>query len=135
MVTLYPLDLGLSQDKAKEERARRNMSVSEKASFYTMEKQVVGPACEVVSWSTGKKDDIYAFVYTRVDQGTDEAVFLCCNPGCSLNARPQPATKEVTADGGTRCVINHCSSCSWTARSLRDRKRPNYREPGDREEF
>ena len=131
MVTLHPLTLGHSQDSANDLRSRHMLEESNLASFFHSETVTLGEARDVVSWSQGGscRNNIQVYVYTRLEQPTENAaVFLCNNPNCTKaqDNVPQAAVGLVDADGqGERLVIAECD-CGVAARPLRSRRRVDY---------
>jgi len=128
MVTLHPLSLGLSIDEANAARRKHKLPESPNASFFRVEKIVLGKACDTVKWNqkSGNEKLIYVYKYTRLEQESneDESVFLCGNPVCILaqHSIPIPAT-TINDDG--RCVINRCE-CGLAAKMLRQRTQVTY---------
>ncbi len=122
MVTFHPLNLGLDRDSANELRSKHNLDESDHASYYDIEKILLGQAFCSVKWNkrSGNTNKIYVYKYRRLEQpGHHDAVFLCSNPSCKMatNMVPIPAT-TVNEDG--RCVINHCK-CKFSPKNLRKR--------------
>jgi hypothetical protein len=127
MVTLHPLALGPSIDQANTARRKHKLPESSNASFYSVEKIVLGKACDTVKWNqkSGNENLIYVYKYTRLQQDTGtESVFLCCNPNCVLAMESVPIPATTTNDEG-RCVINRCG-CGVAAKMLRQRTKIRY---------
>ena len=121
IATLAPLRLGPTRDEANKLRETRGLTKSDNASFFKAERILLGKACDSVKWTklSGNIDDIYVYKYTRLEQASNRAVFLCCNPSCeyATNNTPIPATKKIE-DG--KVVLNHCE-CKVSAPNLRRR--------------
>ena len=127
MVTLHPLALGPSIDQANTARRKHKLPESSNASFYSVEKIVLGKACDTVKWNqkSGNENLIHVYKYTRLQQDTGtESVFLCCNPNCVLAMESVPIPATTTNDEG-RCVINRCG-CGVAAKMLRQRTKIRY---------
>ena len=127
MVTLHPLTLGPTLSEANDRRQKQGLDESENASFYEVEKRLLGKACDTVKWNqrSGNKNKIYVYKYTRKAQPVgDEAVFLCCNPACqhAKDGIPIPAT---TTNEENRVVMNNCE-CKFTSKNLRRHRRKRY---------
>ena len=135
LITLHPLlDLPPSLATITENRRRLfKLTTSSTASFYELEQFSIGKAKDSVSWSHGggNKKNVMVYRYTRVQQPTDKAVFLCNNPKCPLaiSETPIPATKRVFIEGEERVVVNHCS-CKISEKSLRQRRKIDYTHYG-----
>jgi hypothetical protein len=131
LVTLHPLDLGLSQSEANRRRRQHGLAASSNSSFYEDEKVSLGRAKDVVSWSQyGSKEDVIdVYKYTRVKQEPSDgkSVFLCCNPLCDKAklGTPIPATVSVPVAGGERVVMNYCD-CNLTSMKLRGREQVDH---------
>lgn len=127
LVTLHPLALGPSLEQANATRRKHKLKESANASFYEMEKVVLGKACDTVKWNkkSGNENLIYVYKYSRVPQDNGpESVFLCCNPNCIL-AKDCVAIPATTLNDEGRCVINRCG-CGVATKMLRQRKRISY---------
>lgn len=129
MVTLHPLNLGPTQEEANSIRHKHDLPESPKASFFAVERVVLGKACDTVKWNqhSGNANNMYVYKYTRLSQGEDvgpNAVFLCCNPRCEVAKKgiEMPAT---TLNEGGRCVINQCK-CKFTVKNLRRQTKKTY---------
>jgi hypothetical protein len=130
MVTLHPLSMGPTMNEANEVRVKQGMKQSKYASFYDTDRVLLGKACDTVKWNqhSGNQKNIYIYKYERLEQSSDEAVFLCCNPMCEAakNATPIPV-KTINEEG--RLVINYCS-CKVSTKSLRRQRRKLYLDAG-----
>ena len=128
MITLHPLTLGPTKSEANRTRKKQNLNESESASFYEVEKVLLGKACDTVKWNqhSGNQKNIYVYKYTRLSQldGGKDAVFLCCNPSCKL-AQGEVPMSATTQNEEDRCVMNHCE-CKVTAKNLRRQRRKVY---------
>jgi hypothetical protein len=134
LVTLHPLlDLPPPLSTVSETRERHKMATTRDASFYELEQCNIGKANLTVSWSHngGNTDDVIVYRYTRLEQVSKTAVFLCSNPHCrkAIECIPIPAAKMISiqVDHQTeeRIVINHCD-CNVSAKVFRRRERVGY---------
>jgi hypothetical protein len=130
MVTLHPLNMGPTRNEANAVRVKQGMKQSEYASFYDTDRVLLGKACDTVKWNqhSGNQKNIYIYKYERLEQRSEEAVFLCCNPLCEAakNADPIPAT-TINEEG--RKVVNYCY-CKVSTKSLRRQRRKLYLDAG-----
>jgi SAM-dependent methyltransferase len=128
LVSLHPLNLGPTKTEANRTRKKQGLTESEDASFYEVDKILLGKACDTVKWNqfSGNQKNIYVYKYTRVNQSTADgaAVFLCCNPACNF-ARDDVATPATSQNEEDRTVINHCE-CRVTTKNLRRQSRKVY---------
>jgi hypothetical protein len=126
MVTLHPLNLGPTKSEANKSRKKQGLTENENASFYEVEKVLLGKACDTVKWNqhSGNQKNIYVYKYTRVSQPSPETVFLCCNPTCEIAKGEVPIPATAKNEEG-RVVINHCE-CRVTAKNLRRQRRKVY---------
>ncbi len=127
MVTLHPLNLGPTQEEANCIRRKHDLNESSNASFFEVEKVVLGKACDAVKWNqhSGNSRDIYVYKYTRLAQEAGpDSVFMCCNPCCELAKKDLPISATTNNEEG-RCVINQCD-CKFTAKTLRRQQKMNY---------
>ena len=126
MITLHPLDLGIPLEEAKRRRATHNLPPQPNASFFTVEKSILGPQKDTVSWSSHSETPLLVYKYTRVG----ESKFVCCHPGCDKNNELQSATMYRTLKGGIPkpstlphdlvMIIRSCY-CGQNCRSARQR--------------
>jgi hypothetical protein len=108
-------------------RKKQGLNESENASFYEVEKVLLGKACDTVKWNqhSGNQKNIYVYKYSRQSQPDgDDAVFVCCNPVCQL-AKDEVPISATTKNEEDRCVMNHCE-CKVTAKNLRRQRRKVY---------
>ena len=122
MVTFHPLNLGLDRDCANSLRSKHNLAKSDHASYYDIEKILLGKAFCTVKWNkrSGNTKDIFVYKYRRLHQpGHHDAVFLCSNPSCKIATNMVPIPATTTNEDG-RCVINHCK-CKFSPKNLRKR--------------
>jgi hypothetical protein len=122
MITFHALSLGKDIDDANDLRKKRGMRESDNASFFKMEKKLLGPAYKTVKWRdhSGNRSPIYIYKYERLPQSHgDRAVTLCSNPHCenAVNEVPIPAS---TLNEEGRYVMNHCK-CKISPMNLRRR--------------
>ena len=131
LVTLHPLTLPPTRDEANEGRVKHGLEQSQYASFFDVSKLSLGKACEHVKWNrrSSNPTEIFVYKYERLDQGSESAVFLCCNPVCTAarNKIPIPAT---TLNEEGRVVINQCS-CKVSTKVLRRQPRVLYADEYD----
>jgi hypothetical protein len=127
MVTLHPVSLGPTKSEANQTRKKQGLGENENASFYDVEKVLLGKACDTVKWNqhSSNQKNIYVYKYTRLSQPCSESsVFLCCNPICQLAKDDVPIPATTTNEEGRR-VMNHCE-CKVTAKNLRRQRRKTY---------
>jgi SAM-dependent methyltransferase len=127
LVTLHPLNLGPTQEEANAIRRKHDLTESLTASFFKVERLLLGEARDTVKWNqhSGNLHKIYIYKYTRVSQGDrSDAVFLCCNPSCQVAKDSTPIRATTINDEG-RCVINQCE-CKFTAKNLRRQDKKTY---------
>lgn len=126
LVTLHPLNLGPTREEANATRKKQGLVESGNASFYDVEKILLGKACDTVKWNqhSGNQKNIYVYKYTRLVQPADDAVILCCNKSCKV-AKQQLPIPATTINESGRIVINHCE-CKITAKNLRRQRRKTY---------
>ena len=129
LITLHMLDLPLSYSDASDRRKLHHLKCDADTSFYEMEKFDIGKANECVSWSAGgsNEHEITVYRYVRLQQKSERAVFMCCNPLCpTAESHPVLATKKYTVSLPTgmeeRTVINYCCTvCNTVSMGLRKR--------------
>jgi len=111
LVTLHPLPLAIEP---------RSQVDDPNASFYKVEKVILGERKNCVTWASGSSEGLLeVYKYTRLEQPGVEAVFLCRNPLCT-NAKAQtpiPATTTVNVPYGAstewcRIVVSGCDACN-----------------------
>eukprot|EP00934_Nitzschia_sp_Nitz4_P002494 Nitzschia sp. Nitz4//scaffold267_size26297//22673//25031//NITZ4_008273-RA/size26297-augustus-gene-0.21-mRNA-1//-1//CDS//3329544917//2484//frame0 len=128
LVTLHPLGLGPTREEANDSRRRHNLSESPNASFFSVEKLLLGKACDTVKWNqhSGNARNIYVYKYTRLTQplGPD-AVFMCCNPSCRV-AQKNKTIPAATINEEGRVVLNHCI-CKFTPKTIRRQPKKSYK--------
>eukprot|EP00526_Cylindrotheca_closterium_P006460 CAMPEP_0113625038 /NCGR_PEP_ID=MMETSP0017_2-20120614/12923_1 /TAXON_ID=2856 /ORGANISM="Cylindrotheca closterium" /LENGTH=607 /DNA_ID=CAMNT_0000535119 /DNA_START=14 /DNA_END=1837 /DNA_ORIENTATION=+ /assembly_acc=CAM_ASM_000147 len=126
MITLHPLNLGPTREEANDSRKKQGLSESDNASFYEVERILLGKACDTVKWTqmSGNRNNIYIYKHTRLDQESEESVFLCCNPSCKF-AKDEVPISATALNDEDRVVMNHCE-CKITAKNLRRHTRKSY---------
>jgi hypothetical protein len=127
MVTLHPLNMGATLAEANKTRNRQGLRESGDASFYEVERVLLGKACDTVKWCqhSGNQKKIYVYKYSRLLQPSGEkAVFLCCNSKCEF-AKAEKIIPATTLNEDGRIVINHCE-CKVTTKNLRRQRRKTY---------
>lgn len=127
LVTLHPLNLGPTQDEVNSKRRKHELGESPNASFFTVEKILLGKAYNSVKWNqhSGNENSIYVYKYTRLAQPAGpDAVFLCCNRDCE-DAKNCTPIKAVTINEEGRCVMNHCR-CKFSLPITRRQAKKNY---------
>jgi hypothetical protein len=126
MITLHPLNLGPTRNEANDSRKKQGLSGSDNASFYEVERILLGKACDTVKWTqmSGNRNNIYIYKHTRLEQESEESVFLCCNPSCKF-AKDEVPISATALNDEDRVVMNHCQ-CKITAKNLRRHTRKSY---------
>lgn len=128
MVTLHPLGLGPTREEANENRRRHKLKESRNASFFSVEKVLLGKACDTVKWNqhSGNSRHIYVYKYIRLTQPAGmHAVFMCGNPLCPVAQKGTPI-KATTVNEEGRCVLNHCH-CKITPMTTRRQRKKDYK--------
>lgn len=144
MTTVSPLRSALGclpLGEANKQRERKNLPVSDNASYYDVEEFELGPLCDVYSFSEGgtNQEMIMLYRYVRTKQSANKKAsrnkdesqvvgpcFLCNNPKCekaqegtpigALKYEDSPMYKDKTA------VIGGCT-CNVSDRVMRRRKK------------
>lgn len=129
LVTLHQINLGPTLSEANKRRRDHNLSESDNASFYEVDKLLLGTACDSVKWNqvTGNKNLIYVYKYQKLrqrGQPDGKTVFLCCNPTCRFAQEAIPID-AVTRNEEGRYVMNTCS-CKVSTKNLRRQGRKTY---------
>ena len=129
LVTLHQINLGPTLNEANKRRRDHNLSESDNASFYEVDKVVLGAACDSVKWNqlSGNKNKVFVYKYKKLRQPSQPAgktVFLCCNPTCRFAKESIPIDAVTTNEEG-RFVMNTCS-CKVTTKNLRRQGRKTY---------
>jgi len=136
LIAFHPLlGLGRSLEEENERRSMNGMDISTDASFFTVEKRILGK--NVVSWSATKTVEV--FLYTRVKQssssrrendhansnggggggsthGDGTALFLCWNKECFGSTNPTAAVCEKSG-----LLVESCVYCG-SSRAMKTRR-------------